>query len=89
MVCDLFFHLICGFYCGNMANILPPNSVGYVHNPNLVLPIYIQTEVIRVQDQNGVVWNIRRPRPLSILSGAQLVLQCDRDLLARYLSSKD
>jgi hypothetical protein len=88
MVYDILLHSIRVLKYGNMANILPPNSVGYVHNPNLVLPIYIQTEVIRVQDQNGVVWNVRRPRPLSILSGAQLVLQCDRELLARYLSFK-
>ncbi len=66
-----------------MAYLDPPNSVGYVPNPNLVLPVYIRTEVIRVQDPHGVVWHIRRPRPPSIIAGAQLVLQCDRDLLAR------
>ncbi len=71
-----------------MADILPPSSVGYVHNPNIVLPLYIQTEVVRVLDHNGDIWNVRRPRPLSIIAGAQLVLQCDRDLLARYLMSK-
>jgi hypothetical protein len=79
------FISIRSFFQTKMANIQPPNSVGYVPNPNLILPIYIQTEVVRVQDRNGVVWRIRRPRPLSIVSGAQLVLQCDRELLARYL----
>ncbi len=68
-----------------MAHPIPPNSVGFVPNPNLILPLYIQTEVVRVQDHNGAVWTFRRPRPLSIVAGAQLVLQCDRDLLARYV----
>ncbi len=72
-----------------MAVLLPPNSVGFHPNPNLVLPVYIQTEVVTVQDVFGVVWHIRRPRPLSIISGAQVVLQCDRDLLARYFIFKE
>ncbi len=67
-----------------MAAPIHPNSVGFVHNPNLILPVYIQFEVVRVQDHLGVVRHVRRPRPLSIISGAQLVLQCDRELLARY-----
>jgi hypothetical protein len=68
-----------------MANLLPPNSIGFVHNPNLVLPVYIQTEVVRVQDVQGNVWSFRRPRPLSVLAGASIVLQSDRDLLARFV----
>ncbi len=76
-----------------MANLLPPNSIGYVPNPNLVLPQYVQFEVIRIQDVRGDVWSFRRPRPLSVLAGAAVVLQSDRDLLARfvwsYLALKD
>jgi hypothetical protein len=67
-----------------MAYLLPPPSVGFVHNPNLVLPTYIVSEVVRIQDTRGVVWTFRRPRPLSIVCGAQIVLQCDRELLQRY-----
>jgi hypothetical protein len=66
-----------------MANISPPSSIGFVQNPNLVLPLYLRTEVVRVQDAQGTIWHIRRPRPLSIISGAMVVLQSDRDLLAR------
>ncbi len=72
------------FILKRMAVILPPMSVGFVPNPNLVLPVYIQTEVVQVQDPQGEIWNIRRARPPSVISGAQVVLQCDRDLLARY-----
>jgi hypothetical protein len=66
-----------------MASLLPPASIGFVPNPNLVLPVYIQTEIVRIQDGQGVVWHVRRPRPLSVISGALIVLQSDRDLLAR------
>jgi hypothetical protein len=66
-----------------MALLAPPLYVGFIANPNLILPIYIQTEVITLTDVHGTVWQLRRPRPLSLLAGAQVVLQCDRDLLAR------
>ncbi len=66
-----------------MASLLPPTSVGFVPNPNVVLPAYVTTEILQIQDVQGTVWNIRRPRPLSIIAGAQIVLQCDRELLAR------
>jgi hypothetical protein len=66
-----------------MANIVPPPASGFVANPNLILPTYILTEVVRIQDQAGNLMVVRRPRPLSIIVGAQVVLQCDRQQLAR------
>ncbi len=66
-----------------MAHLLPPPSVGFVHNPNLVLPDYVTTEVVQIMDPYGVVHLLRRPRPLSVVAGAQIVLQCDRDRLQR------
>jgi hypothetical protein len=66
-----------------MANFTPPDSIGFVPNPNLVLPPYIAFEVVVIYDIHGVPWHLRRPRPLSLLAGAQVVLQSDRELLAR------
>ncbi len=64
--------------------LLPPPYVGFVHNPNLVLPDYILFEVVQIMDQNGIIQLLRRPRPPSITACAQLVLQCDRHRLQRY-----
>ncbi len=61
----------------------PPPNVGFVPNPQLVLPIYLMTEVHPVRLEDGQVVMVRRPRPLSVVSGARLVLQCDPELLMR------
>jgi hypothetical protein len=67
-----------------MAHILPPPpNVGYVPNPNLVLPLYLLTEVHPVRLEDGQVVMVRRPRPLSVIAGARVVLQCDPDRLRR------
>ncbi len=60
----------------------PPN-VGYQPNANLVLPLYVLTEVHEVHAQNGQIAYLRRPRPLSLIAGARVVLQCDPHLLCR------
>jgi hypothetical protein len=69
-----------------MANFAPPPEVGFRRNPNLILPIYIVSEVHSVVAESGEVINVRRPRPPSVVSGAELVLQCDQDLLKRCVS---
>ncbi len=67
-----------------MAYILPPPpNVGFIPNPNLALPIYLLTEVHPVQLDDGQVVMVRRPRPISVVAGARLVLQCDPDRLRR------
>ncbi len=66
-----------------LGNIPPPASIGFVHNPNLVLPMYIHTEVHTIRLPNGHIVNLRRPRPLSVVSGAEVVLQSDPFLLRR------
>ncbi len=68
-----------------LGNIPPPASIGFYRNPNLVLPLYILTEVHTVRLHNGNLANLRRPRPLSVISGAEVVLQSDPFLLRRYL----
>ncbi len=71
-----------------MAFILPPPpNVGFVPNPNLNLPIYLLTEVHTIRLEGGQIVNLRRPRPLSVIAGAQVVLQCDRERLQRYFVS--
>ncbi len=79
------FHSCYNFILKKMASLLPPDCIGFVANPNIILPVYVQSEVVRVQDTQGVEWLIRRPRPLSVISGAQIVLQSDRELLARFV----
>ncbi len=64
-----------------MANPLHPPNLGFRPVPNLVLPQYILTEVVTVRDVHGVVHLIRRPRPLSLITGATVVLQSDQELL--------
>ncbi len=67
-----------------MAFLLPPPpNVGFVPNPQLVLPIYLLTEVHPVLLEDGQVVRVRRPRPLSVIAGARMVLQCDPDRLRR------
>ena len=66
------------------GNVPPPSCLGFVRNPNLVLPPYITTEVHLYRDEAGSLVTHRRPRPLSIIAGAEFVLQCDQDKLARY-----
>ncbi len=68
-----------------LGNITPPTSIGFVRNPNLILPLYILTEVHTIQLGVGQVANLRRPRPLSVISGAEVVLQSDPFLLRRYV----
>ena len=65
----------------------PPAFLGFVRNPNLVLPPYIISEVHLYNDEAGNVITHRRPRPLSIIAGAEVVLQCDQEKLARLVSS--
>ncbi len=66
-----------------MANqILPPN-LGFRPVPNLVLPQYILTEVVTVRDEHGIGHLVRRPRPLSLITGATIVLQSDQERLRR------
>ncbi len=67
----------------NLAGVIPPVSIGFVANPNLILPLYVRYEVVTITDVDGNDWNLRRPRPLSILAGAHLLLQSDRELFAR------
>ena len=66
------------------VNNTVPACIGFVPRPNLVLPPYILTEVYRFRDVDGVFVRLRRPRPLSIIAGAEVVLQSDPALLARY-----
>jgi len=66
-----------------MAFIQPPSALGFVPNPNLVLPPYIISEVHLFRDQAGNLIAHHRPRPLSLIAGAEVVLQCDQDKLAR------
>jgi hypothetical protein len=66
-----------------LANFAPPPEVGFRPNPNLVLPIYLISEVHSIVSQYGEVIHLRRPRPYSVVAGAELVLQCDQDLLVR------
>ncbi len=66
--------------------IPPPPNVGFVPNPNLVLPVYLLTEVHQVRLEDGQTLNLRRPRPISVVAGARLVLQCDPVRLCRYVS---
>jgi hypothetical protein len=66
-----------------MANLVPPPGVGFRRNPNLVLPVYIMSEVHSIVSQTGEVVALRRPRPYSVVAGAELVLQCDQERLMR------
>ncbi len=69
-----------------MAYLLPPPpNVGYRPNPNLALPIYLLTEVHPYRLHDGQVVMLRRPRPLSVITGARVVLQCDPDRLRRLV----
>ena len=68
-----------------LGNVTPPSCIGFVRNPNLVLPLYILTEVNVFRDENGLVVTHRRPRPLSVIAGAEVVLQSDPERLARYV----
>ena len=68
-----------------LGNTPTPSCIGFVRNPNLVLPLYVLTEVHTVHDEAGHPIHIRRPRPLSVIAGAAVVLQSDQALLARYV----
>ena len=68
-----------------LGNVPPPSCLGFVPNPNLVLPPYIITEVHLYHDEAGVLISHRRPRPLSVVAGAEFVLQCDQERLARLV----
>ncbi len=69
-----------------MAFLLPPPpDVGFVPNPNLDLPIYLLTEVHPVRLEDGQVVMLRRQRPLSVIAGARMVLQCDPERLRRFV----
>jgi hypothetical protein len=63
----------------------PPVGVGFVANQNLDLPLYIVSEVHTIVTEDGQLLHLRRPRPLSVISGAEFVLQCDQELLMRYI----
>jgi hypothetical protein len=67
------------------SNFSPPSCIGYRHIPNLVLPLYIRSEVTSFFDEDGTVVSYRRARPLSIVYGAEIVLQSDLELLSRYV----
>ena len=72
-----------------MAYLLPPPpNVGFVPNPNLVLPIYLLTEVHPLRLPDGQVMMLRRPRPLSVIAGARVVLQCDPVRLRRFVHGR-
>ena len=80
------FYFCFSFLINVMAyygNVPPPSCLGFVRNPNLVLPPYITTEVHLYRDEAGVLITHRRPRPLSVIAGAEFILQCDQDKLAR------
>ncbi len=66
-----------------LGTIPPPASIGFVRNPNLVLPVYILTEVHTIRLPNGQLAELRRPRPPSVISGAEVILQSDQYLLQR------
>ena len=68
-----------------LGGVPPPSCLGFVRNPNLVLPPYITTEVHVYRDESGNLITHRRPRPLSVIAGAEFILQCDQDRLARYV----
>ena len=68
-----------------LGNVPPPSCIGFTRNPNLVLPPYIISEVHLYHDEDGVVLSHRRPRPLSVIAGAEVVLQSDQDRLARFV----
>ena len=68
-----------------LGNIPPPSCIGFTLRPHLQLPLYIQTEVHTVQLYDGSLLTRRRPRPLSIVAGAKVVLQADQDLLGRFV----
>jgi hypothetical protein len=61
-----------------------PDCIGFVPNPQLVLPLYVRVEAHRILDADGQVMIRHCPRPLSIISGSEVVLQSSPDLLARY-----
>jgi hypothetical protein len=67
----------------NFPNFPIPQCIGFRPNPNVVIPAYIITEVRPGVDQHGHPILVRRPRPLSLLIGAWIVLQSDPDLLMR------
>jgi hypothetical protein len=60
---------------------LPPPNIGFNPNPNLTIPIYILTETVTFRDRHGVFHLVRRPRPLSLIVNAVVVLQSDQELL--------
>ena len=66
-----------------VGNLPPPHHIGFVRRPNLVLPNYVATEIHQFVGDDGVLRSNRRPRPLSIIAGAAVVLQSDQALLAR------
>ena len=70
-----------------LGNVPPPSCIGFVRNPNLVLPPYIISEVHLYRDEDGNLVSHRRPRPLSVIAGAEVVLQSDQDRLARFVDS--
>jgi hypothetical protein len=65
----------------NLANFPIPECIGFNPNPNIVIPTYVITEARPGVDQNGVPVVVRRPRPLSLMIGAWVVLQSDQELL--------
>ena len=71
-----------------LGNVPPPSCLGFLRNPHLVLPPYIISEVHLYTDEDGNLITHRRPRPLSIIAGAQVVLQSDQDRLARFVLNK-
>jgi hypothetical protein len=67
-----------------MGNLPIPDCIGFEAKPNLIVPLYIQVELHRFRDETGQLVLNRRPRPLSIVSGSEVVLQSDPALLAQY-----
>jgi hypothetical protein len=67
------------------GHFLPPACLNFAANPNIILPPYISSEVHTVVAPDGRLVTLRHPRPLSVISGTEFILQCDHPSIMRYV----